>query len=231
MLNLNFKMCFTAIFAMAFASAAQTTTSTIYKSQVGHVRAPLCDERYMSITLHRVVETAAVETALSETSTLNSAITSAKATVQIATKQIVESTLVSVSRSPHSNHTRTTLCTSTTRRDPNRSSTTFRTSWTSKRAATTPFATLHITTSRRPATTSALITSTWDPNGPQPTYDVPSIRPGYFRTNAEGFRILKAQHTVPYECADQWKLDHPGRCFGGTNAGIDCMPTQCAQYA
>ncbi|KAK0861380.1 hypothetical protein LTS02_007867 [Friedmanniomyces endolithicus] len=231
MLGFNVNMFFTAISAIAFASAIQTTTSSMHESQVGHAHASLCDEHCMSITLYRVAETTTPETALPETTILDSAIASATATTRNATEQGAESTLVSVSPSPHSNHRCTTLRTSTTRRDPNEMDTTFRTSRTSRRAATTPFATMHITTSRRPTTTSASITSTWDPNGRQPTYEVPSTKPGYFTTNAEGFMIPKAQHTVPYECSDQWKLDHPGRCFGGTNAGIDCMPTQCAQYA
>ncbi len=201
MLGFNVNMFFTAISAVAFASAIQTTTSSMHESQVGHAHASLCDEHCMSITLYRVAETTTPETALPETTILDSAIASATATTRNATEQGAESTLVSVSPSPHSNHRCTTLRTSTTRRDPNEMDTTFRTSRTSRRAATTPFATMHITTSRRPTTTSASITSTWDPNGRQPTYEVPSTKPGYFTTNAEGFMIPKAQHTVPYECS------------------------------
>ncbi|KAK1079177.1 hypothetical protein LTR33_006613 [Friedmanniomyces endolithicus] len=197
MLGFNVNMFFTAISAVAFASAIQTTTSSMHESQVGHAHASLCDEHCMSITLYRVAETTTPDTALPETTILDSAIASATATTRNATEQGAESTLVSVSPSPHSNHRCTTLRTSTTRRDPNEMDTTFRTSRTSRRAATTPFATMHITTSRRPTTTSASITSTWDPNGRQPTYEVPSTKPGYFTTNAEGFMIPKAQHTVP----------------------------------
>ncbi|TKA42091.1 hypothetical protein B0A54_07178 [Friedmanniomyces endolithicus] len=214
MLGFNVNMFFTAISAIAFASAIQTTTSSMHESQVGHAHASLSDGHCMSITLYRVAETATPETALPETTILDSAIASATATIRSTTEQGAESTLVSVSPSPHSNHRCTTLRTSTTRRDPNEMDTTFRTSRISRRAATTPFATMHITTSRHPTTSSPSITSTWDPNGPQPTYEVPSTRPGYFTTNAEGFMIPKAQHTVPYECSDQWKLDHPGKCFG-----------------
>ncbi|KAK1058666.1 hypothetical protein LTR74_013218 [Friedmanniomyces endolithicus] len=190
-------MFFTAISAIAFASAIQTTTSSMHESQVGHAHASLYDEYCMSITLYRIAETATPETTLPGTLVLDSAIASTTATTQIATEQGVESSLVSVSRSPQSNHRCTTLRTSTTRRDPHEMETTFRTSRTSKRAATTPFATMHITTSRRPTTSSPPITSTWDPNGPQPQYEVPSTRQGYFTTNAEGFMIPKAQHSVP----------------------------------
>jgi len=201
MLKSNFNMFFIAISAIALVSATQTTTSSMHESQVGHAHASLCDEYCMSITLYRIAETAAPETTLPGTPVLDSAIASTTATIQMATEQGVESMLVSDSRSPNSNHRCTTLRTSTTRRDPNEMGTTFRTSRTSKRAATTPFATMYITTSCRPPTSSAPMTSTWDPNGPQPTYDVPSTKPGYFTTNAEGFGIPKAQHTVPYECS------------------------------
>ncbi|KAK5687341.1 hypothetical protein LTS10_001479 [Elasticomyces elasticus] len=106
--------------------------------------------------------------------------------------------------------------------------------------ATTALATLHISSSVHTSQPKTVATTSWDPNGPIPTYstNVPPAWTGKMTTLSNGFVVpdRPSGPDIPYRCSDKWVYDHPGKCTGGVGmppeyGWFDCKPKWCHKYS
>ncbi|KAK4963323.1 hypothetical protein LTR10_000951 [Elasticomyces elasticus] len=108
-----------------------------------------------------------------------------------------------------------------------------------KSPTTTALATLHISSSAHTSRPNTVATTSWDPNGPIPTYSthVAPAWTGKMTTLSNGFVVpdTSSGRNIPYECSDQWDYDHPGKCVVGVGVPADygwgdCKPKWCHKY-